>query len=61
MNTENRISNLAKNKLRIHAELGVKSQLSIFEVAQLMDVLLFPDTVGVNQEKATTSLGFSLN
>lgn len=48
--------NIARIQLEKHKALGVNSSLSIFEVAQLMDVLTFGPSV---KEPNTTNLFFN--
>ncbi len=47
----------AQNKLSKHRELGVKTDLNVFEVAELMDTLKFSNP----QEESKASVFFSLN
>lgn len=56
VNTQNFISNsteVAQKKLKSHQEKGERSNLSIFEVANLMDQLLFP-----SNNKQTNNTGY---
>ncbi|SFT44221.1 hypothetical protein SAMN05216474_0592 [Lishizhenia tianjinensis] len=62
--TENRVEmntiNVAKKKLEMHYAKGVKSELSIFEVANLMD--LISNKAAVEQmERRSIFFGFSKN
>lgn len=54
---ENRIKN-AKNKLSQHKTLGIKSSLSIYEVANLMDTVRSGEQLSNDQ---SSSIFFSWN
>jgi len=47
----------AQSKLSRHRELGTKTSLNVFEVAELMDTLKFSNL----QEEAKSSVFFALN
>ncbi len=47
----------AQSKLSKHRELGTKTNLNVFEVAELMDMLKFSNF----QEETKSSVFFSLN
>jgi hypothetical protein len=47
----------AQSKLSKHKELGTKTNLNVFEVAELMDTLKFSDL----QEETKSSVFFSMN
>lgn len=44
----------AKNKLRMHRTKGKQSGLSIFEAAQLMDMIVFENSNGRSEEMMFT-------
>lgn len=48
----------AKNKLRAHRTMGKQSSLSIFEAAQLMDMIVFENS---NSRNETMLFTLSLN
>jgi hypothetical protein len=52
--------NIAKYKLKLHQEMGANSQLSIFDVANLMDILRANEGVEV-QSNSSIFFGFSMN
>jgi hypothetical protein len=43
---------LAQYKLTLHKELGSKSELNIFQVAQLMDTIKFGGNLGQSQKSS---------
>ena len=47
----------AQSKLSKHKELGTKTNLNVFEVAELMDTLKFSDF----QEETKSNVFFSMN
>jgi hypothetical protein len=44
----------AKNKLRMHRTMGKQSAISIFEAAQLMDMIVFENANGKSEEMIFT-------
>ncbi|MDX1446090.1 hypothetical protein [Lishizhenia sp.] len=62
--TENKVGmntvNVAKKKLEMHYAKGVKSELSIFEVANLMDLISNKEAVE-QMERRSIFFGFSKN
>jgi hypothetical protein len=56
----NNAVNIAKYKLKLHQEKGAQSELSIFEVAALMDVLR-AESSSKEETKTPIFFGFSYN
>ncbi len=56
----NNVINTAKYRLKLHQERGANSELSIFEVANLMDVLRSVDNPE-EIKKTSIFFGYSLN
>ena len=56
-NLRNKSIQSAQSKLSKHRELGTKTNLNVFEVAELMDTLKFSNF----QEETKASVFFSLN
>jgi hypothetical protein len=56
----NNAINTAKYKLKLHQEMGANSELSIFEVANLMDVLRSSEHTE-EIKKTPIFFGYSLN
>lgn len=50
--------NIAKYKLDLHKKLGSKSNLTILEVAQLMDLIKYGE---INKLSSRTNIFYSMN
>lgn len=57
----NNIIKRAEYKLSQHRQLGINSNLSIFEVAQLLDTLKKGQSMKENNSKTSQSMFFSYN